>query len=140
MIRRLGMGAIGRARDGAMRDDPTAATTEWTAERPAGPALGHILVTFRISRDDDGYYVGECQELGVSSFGNTLQEALDATVEATEAYLQALDETGERDRVFSERGVQFYRNTPPDDLTEVPLEAHPGEVVSPQRLSQLVDA
>lgn len=111
----------------------------FTKPDPSFAVLGHVLLTFRVRRDEDGFYVGDCEPLGVSSFGNTIEEALDATLEATAAYLEALDDSGERERVFAEKGITFSREIP-EDWIETKVIAHPGELVSPQRLSELVDA
>jgi predicted RNase H-like HicB family nuclease len=54
------------------------------------------ILNFRIHQDEDGFFVGECEDLGVSSFGVTLTEAMDATMEAAEAYLEAIDDLGEQ--------------------------------------------
>jgi predicted RNase H-like HicB family nuclease len=113
----------------------------WSADRPRPGArqLGHVLLTITVSPEDDSY-VGVCQELGTSSFGTTIDEALKATLEATSAYLEALEDSGERERVFKERGVAFYEKEPPSDFETVNVIAHPGQVISAQRLSELVDA
>lgn len=117
------------------------AKTHWSFERPATDAqpIGHVLLTFRMVRDEDGFYVGKCQELGISSFGDSVDGALGATLEATSLYLETLDDQGERERVLDEKGIKFLPGPPHDNAT-VPIEVHPGEVVSPQRLSMLVGA
>lgn len=106
----------------------------WTGERPqGGHAEGFVVVNFRITEEGQSY-VGECIEFGVSSFGGTVEEAMANTMEAVEAYLEALEDEQERDRVFTERGIEFYRVEPPEEM-EIRVLAHPGEYVSPQRLA-----
>ncbi len=114
---------------------------QWSGSRPrGGTPPGYVLVNFRISpEDEDGYFVGECIEFGISSFGRSVDEAMANTLEAVEAYLEALEDEGERDRVFAERHVLFYPVEPPEG-TVITIRAHPGEYVSPQRLAIAVDA
>jgi len=114
---------------------------QWSGMRPPdGTPTGYILVQFRVSpEDEDGYFVGECIEFGISSCGRSVDEAMANTLEAVEAYLEALEDEGERDRVFAEQRVLFYPVEPPEE-TVVTVLAHPGEYVSPQRLALAVDA
>ncbi len=106
----------------------------WSVHRPTGSArpAGYVLLLFRVV-EDDGHWVGLCEELDVSSFGETREEALDATLEATELYLNTLEEMGERERVFGERKLELT-DFEPEDTTERQIVVHPGEIVSPQRL------
>jgi predicted RNase H-like HicB family nuclease len=71
---------------------------------------GYITVTFRI-HEEDGQYVGRCMELGVSSCAKSLDKALKRAQEATILYLSTLEEVGERERVFSEAGIQQSEHT-----------------------------
>jgi predicted RNase H-like HicB family nuclease len=109
--------------------------TRWSHQRPAegDDALGHVLLTFRVY-PDDGAFVGECAELDVSSFGADPLAALEATLEATELYLERLDANGERDAVLSKKDVKVYDYAPSEDFS-VGLTAHPGELVSAQRFA-----
>jgi len=109
----------------------------WSVSRPSANAVtsGHVLVQMHIEVDEDGFYVGHAWPFNISSFGKTLDEAVSATMEATAAYLEALDDEGARDRVFGQLGVMFYPAEPPDDELEVEMTARPGEFVSSQRLS-----
>ncbi len=54
-------------------------------------------------------------------------------MEAVTAYLETLDEVGERDLVFAAQGVQFVSSEPLDEV-QVRVPVHPGEFVSSQRL------
>lgn len=113
------------------------AGTEWVYDRPDDdrPAQGHVLLTFRV-HEEEGGFVGECVELGVTSCGDDVDEAFRATLEATALYLERLDANGERDWVLPERNVKVYDAIPSDDFS-VGLTAHPGEFVSAQRFSVL---
>jgi predicted RNase H-like HicB family nuclease len=130
---------VGAEHDGVVTKGSRVPQTRWSYERPDrehGEPLGYVLLQFRVEQDDDGLFLGECIELGVSSCGDTLDEAVRATMEATAAYLESLDLAGEREAVFAERGVTLLP-TVPDRSTEVHLVAHPGEWVTPQRLAVL---
>jgi predicted RNase H-like HicB family nuclease len=59
---------------------------------------GHILVTFRV-RAADGLYAACCDEPGVASCGDAVQDAFRAIEEATLLYLNVIDEGDELERV-----------------------------------------
>lgn len=63
-----------------------------------------IIVTFKIWREGSSF-VSKCEELGVASCGDTVEAAFEAVRDATELYLNTLEEEGEIERVFAERGV-----------------------------------
>ena len=46
-----------------------------------------------------------CPELGTTSCGDTIEEALSNLEEAIEVHLNALEEIGERERVFEEKNI-----------------------------------
>ena len=66
-------------------------------------AAGFIDLTLRAHRERD-QFVSECVELGLSSCGDTLDEAFRSIIEATELYLETLEDLGETERVLHERG------------------------------------
>lgn len=108
--------------------------TSWEArKRPEGAVLGTIVVFIRIV-EDDGVFVGHCAPFGVSSFGDSVEAARDATLEAVEVYLEAIDEVGERDKVFADLGVLYFPGEPPAEV-EWPTKVHPGEYVTAERVS-----
>lgn len=55
---------------------------EWKGTFPKGRKFTFDIV------QEDGYYVGRVIELGVSSFGTSIPEALRATADATALYLE----------------------------------------------------
>lgn len=73
--------------------------------------MKYIVVTLAIQREGD-YYVSRCQELGTASFGATKEEALQKIVDATELYLNTLEDLGECERVLREKGVQVHADEP----------------------------
>lgn len=89
--------------------------------------LGHILVTFRVSQED-GQFTSECVELGTASCGDTIEEALDGIMSATELYLDTLQAEGQRERVFEERGIALLLAS--KEIKQGPLLAEVGDIVS----------
>lgn len=100
---------------------------------PEEPVQGHVLLTFRIRRDDDGFYEAECPELGVPSFGETVDEAIANIGDAVVLYLNTLEFHGNRERVFKERGLELRPGSPPEGV-EISIPAHPGDVVASRPL------
>jgi predicted RNase H-like HicB family nuclease len=91
---------------------------------------GYILLTFKV-HEEDGLYVSECEELQVASFGDTIEEAFNALEDAVIVYLNALDDEGDRERVFAERGIEIIPGQPELNGEAVPVLARPHEYVSP---------
>ncbi len=55
---------------------------------------------------EDGKWLSECVELGVGTFGESAQDAGEQAIDAICSYLNTLEDLGERERVFAERGIQ----------------------------------
>ncbi len=66
--------------------------------------MGYIKLTFRVTQEGK-HYVAECLELGTSSCGDSPEEAGANIVEATELYLDTLEELGECTQVLQQKGV-----------------------------------
>lgn len=110
-------------------------TTRWDGRaKPSGEIIGTIVVSIRITPEDD-QFVGHCETFDVASCGDTIEEAIDATLEAVEVYLEALDEADDRERVFAERGVIFFPGEPPADFEVPAVVRQPRELVTVERLS-----
>ena len=75
--------------------------------------MEYIAVTFIVRREAD-YYVSECLELGTATFGLGQEEALENLTDATEVYLETLEDLGECHRVLEDRGVRIYPYKPAD--------------------------
>ncbi len=80
-------------------------------------AVGHVALSFRIWHEDSAWQ-GICAELGVPSFGERPGEALDNVVEATICYLNAIEQDGERERIFSERNIAMRPGMPSSEEPE----------------------
>ena len=67
--------------------------------------IQNVVLTGTVEREED-QFVSFCPELGVSSCGDTVEEALDNLGDALEVHLNALEELGEIERVFRERNIE----------------------------------
>ena len=77
-----------------------------------GVAVDHVVLTFRVQADPEtNTLVGVCEELGVSSFGETVDGTIDNVVEATLLYLNTLEDHDELRRVFDERRIDVRRGS-----------------------------
>lgn len=91
--------------------------------------VSHVRLTFRIWYED-GAWQGQCTELGVPSFADDLGAALDNVIDSTIGYLNEIESTGERSRIFAERGLVLWDGMPdslPDDTKE---DVRSGDTVS----------
>ena len=70
-----------------------------------------IILTFVAQREGD-FFVSECLELGTSSFGTSEDEALEDLLDATEVYLNTLEDLGEAHQILDAKGVHVYSYEP----------------------------
>ena len=86
----------------------------------SGP--GMIVLTTLVEPEGDKY-VSWCEELGTASCGDTVEEAFANILEAVEVHLNGLEEVGEAERFFEERGIKVLPNSSEESTTRpVPLE------------------
>ena len=109
------------------------AKSVWSFDRPreGQHVAAYVLLLFRVYQDvETGIWEGMCDELHVGSCGESYQEALAATIEATQEYLNLLEEYDERERMFDELGLRVDTTEPAEPVnTALPL----GAFVSAQR-------
>jgi predicted RNase H-like HicB family nuclease len=95
--------------------------------------MRYIAVTLRASRDDEtGQYTAVCDELGVPSCGDTLDQAFENVTEATLLYLDSIEAAGERERIFKERGIAIVYGDDPEAPRSI--QVSPNEYIHPSRL------
>ena len=83
---------------------------------------GVIVLTTLVEPEGDKY-VSWCEELGTASCGDTVEEAFENVLEAIEVHLNGLEEIGETERVFEERGITVVpRSSEVSTTRPVPLE------------------
>lgn len=71
----------------------------------------YVKLTLKVWREAD-QWLGECQELGTATFGDTFEEAKQALEEAVQLNLEGLSETGELCRFLEENRIRVYRHRP----------------------------
>ncbi len=69
-------------------------------------AVGYIAVEIVVTKEDD-QYSSWCPELDIASCGDNPEEAVKNLGDALELYLSTLEEEGERNKVFKERGIEI---------------------------------
>ena len=92
--------------------------------------IGYFILTSVAERDGDGF-VAACLELGAVASGDSIEEAFRHLEKAVLAQLNALEEAGERERVFRENGVQVLPSI--DDAEVSTKEIGPDEVMKISR-------
>jgi len=73
--------------------------------------MEYIILTFMVEPEGE-YQVSKCLELGTASFGSDIEEALDNLMDATQVYLNTLEDLGECRHVLKEKGVRVYSYEP----------------------------
>jgi predicted RNase H-like HicB family nuclease len=76
--------------------------------------MGCIVVTFHV-HEEDGQYASLCPELGTASCGASIDEAFRNIAEATLQYLNAIEASGQRERIFRRRKIPIYPGEPPEE-------------------------
>lgn len=87
--------------------------------------VGYVVLTGFIE-EEGNQFVSYCRELGTSSCGDTVAEALGNLGDAIDVHLNALAETGELQRVFRERNIRIDLAPPP--LDSVYINVPPGKI------------
>lgn len=81
----------------------------------------YVIVTFLFYKEGNRW-VGQCKELGTSTFGRSIQEALERLYEAVGLHLNTLEQVGERERFFHEHSITLHPHKPQGDEIHVPYE------------------
>jgi predicted RNA binding protein YcfA (HicA-like mRNA interferase family)/predicted RNase H-like HicB family nuclease len=74
-------------------------------------AIGYVALTLEVHREGR-QFVSRCRELGTASCGDTLDEAFENIKDATIEYLNAIEQLGERPRIFREKGIKTRKKPP----------------------------
>src|SRR5690349_18607651 len=86
-------------------------------------AHGFVILTLAF-RKEGLRWLGQCLELGTATDGRTLERVHEDLRELIEMHLEGLEEVGERERFFAERGIRFYTDELPDRVApELPVGA-----------------
>ena len=63
-----------------------------------------VTLRLDVEREDD-LYVARCPELDISSYGDTVEDAVEHLKAAIMLYLDTIEQDGERERISTERGI-----------------------------------
>ena len=77
-------------------------------DQPRDTETQGVVILTSVVEEEGDQFVSFCTELGTASCGDSgdsIEEALDNLQEAIWVHLNALEQTGERERVFQERGI-----------------------------------
>lgn len=72
---------------------------------------GYVTLTLEAYPEGKAF-VSRCRELGVTSCGDSVGAALEAVTDAVSTYLNAIDQLGERKRIFAEKGIEIRLTKP----------------------------
>jgi len=82
----------------------------------ASEVQGYVVLTGFAEREGS-QFVSHCRELGTSSCGDTVDEALESLGDAIGVHINALIETGELHRVLRERNIRIDLQPCHDELS-----------------------
>lgn len=90
-----------------------------TARKTSDPG-GYIILTLKFHREAPNW-VGECQELGTSTYHRSIYELKKQLVELVCLQLDALEDAGEAQKFFEANGIEFHREKPTIKTIEIPV-------------------
>lgn len=81
----------------------------------------YVIVTFLFYKEGNRW-VGQCKELGTSTFGRSIQEALEKLYEAVGLHLNTLEQVGECERFFRDHNITLHSRKPQEKEIRIPIE------------------
>ncbi len=72
---------------------------------------GYITLTFEVFPEGKRL-VSRCRELGVTSCGDDVAGAFESLKDAVATYLNAIEQLGDRARIFAEKGIEIRKTKP----------------------------
>jgi len=94
-------------------------TVKLAAQKTSDPK-GYIILTLKFHKEARNW-VGECQELGTSTYHRSIYEIKKQLVELVCLQLDALEDAGEAQRFFKDNGIEFHREKPTIKTIEIPF-------------------
>jgi len=70
---------------------------------------GIFIILTNIFIEEDNGYVVRCSELGISTQGDTFEEAKENIKDAINVFLNNMESLGLRDKIFREKNIKVYR-------------------------------
>ncbi len=78
---------------------------------------GYVILTLRFYQEE-GQWVGDCEELGVAHCGDSLDEVRAGLEELLMLSLSTMESVGERERFFAEHGITLHPSDQPAPTQE----------------------
>ena len=78
---------------------------------------GYVILTLRFYQEE-GQWVGDCEELGVAHCGDSLDEVRAGLEELLMLTLNTMEGVGERERFFAEHGITLHPSDQPAPTQE----------------------
>ncbi len=75
-------------------------------------AASYVILTLRFFQEE-GQWVGDCEELGVAHCGDSLDEARAGLEELLALTLDTMESVGERERFFADHGIVLHPSARP---------------------------
>ncbi len=94
-------------------------TLKLTAQKKSDPE-GYITLTLKFHKEARNW-VGECQELGTSTYNRSIYELKKQLIELVCLQLDALEDVGEAQKFFKDNGIEFHLKKPTVGTIEIPL-------------------
>ena len=88
-----------------------------------------IMVTHRIIKEDD-IFVANCPELGISSQGDSIEEANNNVKEAVSCYLDTIEDLGIREEIFKQKNIILHKFPENTNNTLIKVPINPGAFVT----------
>lgn len=86
--------------------DMRALRSVFASRSPRGDTIANVELTAVLWREGSDW-VSQCLELDVASSGQSPEEAVEQLIDAVCAYLNTLEELGEREAVFAKKGIRL---------------------------------
>jgi hypothetical protein len=93
-------------------------TIKVTAQKKSEPK-GYIQLTLKFHKEGRNW-IGECQELGTSTYHRSLYQLQKELEELVCLHLDTLEDVGEAQRFFKDNGIEFHRVKPKMGTIEIP--------------------
>ena len=73
---------------------------------------GYIALDIVVTKEGE-HYCSWCPQLDIASCGDSFEEAAEGLRDALELYLSTLEEEGEQEQVFKEKGIKIVSEDEP---------------------------
>lgn len=87
---------------------------------------GYVILTQRFYQEE-GQWVGDCEELGVAHCGDSLDEVRAGLEELLMLTLNTMESVGERERFFAEHGITLHPSADGSRVSFLPNNRSPRE-------------